>query len=134
MCKIHLTSKSCALLYWQRYCTALEQWASAKFAAFSRERHLYSAGRPSRWASARILVALVLFIYYFCLVPRRRLSWLCQLLGAHKYRPSASYRNSPLSRTAYNSVTRLFPAYHPPCEIEEVIHDLSNSGYCDDLE
>jgi len=26
------------------------------FAAFSRERHLYSAGRPSRWASAHILV------------------------------------------------------------------------------
>jgi len=23
-------SKSCVLLYWQRYCTALEQWASAK--------------------------------------------------------------------------------------------------------
>ena len=23
-CKIHLASQSCALLYWQRYCTALE--------------------------------------------------------------------------------------------------------------
>jgi len=23
-------SKSCVFLYWQRYCTALEQWASAK--------------------------------------------------------------------------------------------------------
>ena len=30
------------------------------FAAFNRGRHLYSAGRPSRWASARILV-LILF-------------------------------------------------------------------------
>jgi len=29
-CKIHFASKSCVLLYWQRYCTALEQWASAK--------------------------------------------------------------------------------------------------------
>jgi len=28
--KIYFASKSCALLYWQRYCTALEQWASAK--------------------------------------------------------------------------------------------------------
>jgi len=28
----------------------------ANFAAFSRGRHLYSAGRPSRWASAHILV------------------------------------------------------------------------------
>ena len=53
------------LLYWQRYCTALEQWASAKVYGvvqgmelrnFRRGRHLYSAGRPSRWASAHILV------------------------------------------------------------------------------
>jgi len=29
-CKIHFASKSCVLLYWQRYCTALEQCASAK--------------------------------------------------------------------------------------------------------
>jgi len=28
--KIHFASKSCVLLYWQRYCTAPEQWASAK--------------------------------------------------------------------------------------------------------
>jgi len=45
------------LLYWQRYCTALQQWASAKLCGvvqemeirnFRRGRHLYSAGRPSR--------------------------------------------------------------------------------------
>jgi len=30
MCKIHFTSKSCFVLYWQRYCTALQQRASAK--------------------------------------------------------------------------------------------------------
>ena len=30
------------------------------FAAFSRRRHLYSAGEPSRWASAHILVAATL--------------------------------------------------------------------------
>ena len=29
-CRIHFTSKSCVLLYWQRYCTALQQRASAK--------------------------------------------------------------------------------------------------------
>ena len=29
-CKIHFASKFCVLLRWQRYCTALEQWASAK--------------------------------------------------------------------------------------------------------
>jgi len=28
--KIHFASKFCVLLYWQHYCTALEQWASAK--------------------------------------------------------------------------------------------------------
>jgi len=29
-CKVHFASKSCLLLYWQRYCTALQQRASAK--------------------------------------------------------------------------------------------------------
>ena len=65
LCKIHFTSKSCVLLYWQRYCTALRQRAWAKLRDmvqgmqlrnFRRGRHLYSAGRPSRWASAHILV------------------------------------------------------------------------------
>jgi len=32
------------------------------FAALTRRRHLYSAGRPSRWASAHILVVPVLFV------------------------------------------------------------------------
>jgi len=27
ICKIHFASKSCIPLYWQRYCTAVEQWA-----------------------------------------------------------------------------------------------------------
>jgi len=56
-CKIHFTSMSCFLLYWQRYCTALQQRASAKLCSmvqgmglrnFRRGRHLYSARRPSR--------------------------------------------------------------------------------------
>ena len=64
-CKIHLTLKNWVLLYWQRYCMALEQWASVKLCGvvqgmqlrnFHRGRHLYSAGRPLRWASAHILV------------------------------------------------------------------------------
>jgi len=50
---------------WQRYCTALQQRASAKLCGvvqgmksrnFRRGRHLYSTGRPSRWALAHILV------------------------------------------------------------------------------
>jgi len=64
-CKIHFASKSCVLLYWQRYCTALQQLSSAKQCGvvqgmelqnFRRGRHLYSAWRPSRWLSAHILV------------------------------------------------------------------------------
>jgi len=55
-CKIHFAPKSCVMLFWQRYCTALQQRASAKLAALRRGRHLYLAGRPSRWASAHILV------------------------------------------------------------------------------
>jgi len=51
-CKIHFASKSCVLLYWQRYCTALQQGASAKLCRVVQEidlrnfrcrgRHLYS--------------------------------------------------------------------------------------------
>jgi len=64
-CKIHFTSKSCILLHWQLYCTALHQRAWAKLCCviqwmelrnFRRRHHLYSAGQPSRWASAHILV------------------------------------------------------------------------------
>jgi len=29
-CKIHFASRSLALSYWQRYCTAVEQWPRAK--------------------------------------------------------------------------------------------------------
>jgi len=67
---IHFASKSC-LLYWQRYCTALQQRASAKLCgvvqgmelrSFRRGRHLYLAGRPSRWASAYIMVTFVVVI------------------------------------------------------------------------
>jgi len=63
--KFTLCPKSCILLYWQRYCTALQQQASAKLCGiiqgmklrnFLRGRHLYLAGWPSRWASTHILV------------------------------------------------------------------------------
>jgi len=56
-CKIHFMSKSCILLHWQRYCTALQQRASAKICGmvqgmelhnFRTGRHLYWTGRPSR--------------------------------------------------------------------------------------
>jgi len=69
-CKIHFMSKSCVLLYWQSYCTALEQWLSTKLRGvvegmelrnFRRGHHLYSAGQPSRWASANILVVAIVW-------------------------------------------------------------------------
>jgi len=37
------------------------------FAALNRGRHLYSAGRPSRWAFAHILVC-VLMCYILCVI------------------------------------------------------------------
>ena len=37
-CKIHFAPKSCVLLYWQHYCTALEQWASAKLRRGTRNK------------------------------------------------------------------------------------------------
>ena len=67
--KFTLRPKSCVLLYWQHYCMALQQWASAKLCGvvqgmelqnFHRGRHLYLAGRPSRWASTHILVMAAL--------------------------------------------------------------------------
>ena len=38
--RIHFTSKSCVLLYWQRYCTTLEQRASAKLCVVVQEMEL----------------------------------------------------------------------------------------------
>jgi len=58
--------RSPVLACWQRYCTVVEQRASAKICGVNRVthgmelrnlsggRHLYSSMRPSRWASAHI--------------------------------------------------------------------------------
>jgi len=60
---------SLAFFCWQRYCTALQQRPSATLCGivqqmelrnFRRGCHLYSTGRPSRWALARILVMVAL--------------------------------------------------------------------------
>jgi len=68
-CRIHFTSKSCVLVYCQRYFTALQQPASVELCGvvqgmelpkFSRGRHLCSAGRTSRWTSTHILVMVAL--------------------------------------------------------------------------
>jgi len=44
----------------QRYCTASSSGRQRNFSALNRGRHLCSAGRPSRWAVAHILVAKVM--------------------------------------------------------------------------
>ena len=45
--------KSCVLLYWQRYCTTLEQYASAKLCGMLQGRELGSLG-PRVYAPPRI--------------------------------------------------------------------------------
>jgi len=56
---------------WQRYCTATgrtdgpDGYSSGRqpnFEALNRGRHLYSAGRPSRWALVHILVQLYIVV------------------------------------------------------------------------
>ena len=73
-CRIHSTFKSCVLLYWQLYCTALQKRASAKLCGmvqrmelwnFCWGHHLYSAGQPSQWALAYILLSFLFRCYFF---------------------------------------------------------------------
>jgi len=68
---LNFASMSCILLYRQHYCTALDQWLSAKLCGmvhgmelrhFCRRYHLYSAGHPLHWALAHILVSFILLI------------------------------------------------------------------------
>ena len=70
-CQVQNSLCVCVLLYWQRYCTALEQCESAKLCGIviTPERHFRDflnsiqqrapyvfEGRPTRWASAHIVV------------------------------------------------------------------------------
>ena len=48
---------------WQRYCTASSSGRQRNFATLNRGRHLCSAGRPSCWALAHILVVNTLLSY-----------------------------------------------------------------------
>ena len=47
--KIHFASKSCILLYWQRYCTALEYSASAKRCHVVQGMELWNFRSSSFW-------------------------------------------------------------------------------------
>ena len=48
---------------WQRYCTTSSSGRQPNFAALNRGRHLCSAGRPSGWALAHILVSLIFALW-----------------------------------------------------------------------
>jgi len=63
--KFTLRPPSLALCYWQRYCTAVEQWARAELCGVEHRASpiSYSAGRPSGWALPHIPVHL----YTYCL-------------------------------------------------------------------
>jgi len=51
---------STGFAFWQLYCTASSSGRQPNLAALNRGRHLCSAGQPSRWALAHILVDNVL--------------------------------------------------------------------------
>jgi len=48
---------------WQHYCTNSSSGRQPNVAALNRVRHLYSAGRPSRWALTDILVSSI-FLFF----------------------------------------------------------------------
>ena len=47
------------------------------FAALNRGRHLYSAGRPSRWALAHILVCLFFCLFVYASNISGTAEWIC---------------------------------------------------------
>jgi len=50
---------------WQHYCTASSSGHQPNFAALNRRRHLCSAGQPSGWALAHILVHVNMLVKYW---------------------------------------------------------------------
>jgi len=60
--KFTLRPKSCVLLYLQRYCTALEQWAPAKLCGVQQRAPPILDRAAIRWASAHILVCVIIEI------------------------------------------------------------------------
>jgi len=69
---------------------------SKKFAALNRGRHLCSAGRPSRWALAHILVLSISNSFHSCLFPSSLLPILWEdytpkVTPAYSVRPIKSF-------------------------------------------
>jgi len=61
---VHFASKFCVLLYWQRYCTALEQCATAKLCGVQQTAPPIFDTEPPRSTSAHILVKISFFICF----------------------------------------------------------------------
>ena len=57
-CKVHFASKSCGLLYWQRYCTAREQWALAKLCGVVSSRDKAVIPFEIGWSNCLVLIYL----------------------------------------------------------------------------
>jgi len=55
----HSPKISTGFASWQRYCTASSSGRQPNFVALNRGRHICSAGRPSGWALAHILVVFL---------------------------------------------------------------------------
>jgi len=49
---------------WQCYCTASSSGHQPNLVALNRGRHLYSAGRPSRWALAHISSCPIVYSFF----------------------------------------------------------------------
>ena len=70
-CKIHFAHKSCVLVYWQRYCTALQQRTSANFAAWYKEWNYgtFAEGATYIRLGGHHIGHRPTFQFYFGLVP-----------------------------------------------------------------
>jgi len=72
-CKIHFVCKFCVLLYWQRYCTALGEWESAKVCGVVQGmelRNFRSSSFSTEGASCILRTAItghILVYIYSCL-------------------------------------------------------------------
>ena len=90
--KIHFTSKSCDLAFSYIGSVTAQHSSTGRqpnCLAFSRRHHLYSARRPSRWASTHILVIL-LFVWF-------RASWLSWLFVSFWAHVNIFHRNRIVS-------------------------------------
>jgi len=73
---------------WQRYCTASSS-GRPNFAALNRWRHLCSAGRPSGWALAHILV-LFFYVQNMIILSTKILRWV-EVCACSEIKPVSRY-------------------------------------------